>query len=73
MSKGEINHVNSWEVNIEETTPAMQQYLKIKKEHPGILLWYRMGDFFETFFEKTLDKPYSLVYNNIVATGNMAV
>ncbi|HCB11158.1 MAG TPA: DNA mismatch repair protein MutS [Cyanobacteria bacterium UBA11991] len=51
MSKGEINHVNSWEVNIEETTPAMQQYLKIKKEHPGILLWYRMGDFFETFFE----------------------
>ena len=51
MSKGEINHVNSWEVNIEDTTPAMQQYLQIKKEHPGILLWYRMGDFFETFFE----------------------
>jgi len=51
MSKGEINHVNSWDVNIEDTTPAMQQYLKIKKEHPGILLWYRMGDFFETFFE----------------------
>ena len=51
MSKGEINHVNSWDVNIDDTTPAMQQYLKIKKEHPGILLWYRMGDFFETFFE----------------------
>lgn len=51
MSKGEINHVNSWDVNIEDTTPAMQQYLQIKKEHPGILLWYRMGDFFETFFE----------------------
>ena len=51
MSKGEINHVNSWEVNIEDTTPVMQQYLQIKKEHPGILLWYRMGDFFETFFE----------------------
>ena len=51
MSKGEINHVNSWDVNIEDTTPAMQQYLQIKKDHPGILLWYRMGDFFETFFE----------------------
>mgnify|MGYP002624490075 CR=1 FL=1 len=51
MSKPEINNVNSWDVNIEDTTPAMQQYLQIKKEHPGILLWYRMGDFFETFFE----------------------
>lgn len=51
MSKEEINHINSWEVNIEDTTPAMRQYLQIKKEHPGILLWYRMGDFFETFFE----------------------
>ena len=51
MSKGEINNIKSWEVNIEETTPAMQQYLQIKKEHPGILLWYRMGDFYETFFE----------------------
>lgn len=51
MSIGEINHVNSWDVNIEDATPAMQQYLEIKKEHPGILLWYRMGDFFETFFE----------------------
>ena len=54
MSKGEINHVNSWDVNIEDTTPAMQHYLKIKKEHPGILLWYRMGDFFETFFEDAI-------------------
>ncbi len=54
MSKGEINIVNSWDVDIEETTPAMQQYLQIKKEHPGILLWYRMGDFYETFFEDAI-------------------
>lgn len=54
MSKGEINHVNSWDVDIEDATPAMQHYLKIKKEHPGILLWYRMGDFFETFFEDAI-------------------
>ena len=51
MSKPEINFVNSWDVNIEDTTPAMQQYLQIKKENPGILLWYRMGDFYETFYE----------------------
>ena len=51
MSKSEINHINSWEVNAEDTTPVMQQYLQIKKENPGILLWYRLGDFYETFFE----------------------
>lgn len=51
MTKSEINFVNSWDVNIEDTTPVMQQYLQIKKENPGILLWYRLGDFYETFFE----------------------
>ena len=29
----------------------MQQYLRIKGEHPDILLFYRMGDFYELFFE----------------------
>jgi DNA mismatch repair protein MutS len=32
-------------------TPMMQQYLKIKSQHPGQLLFYRMGDFYELFFE----------------------
>ncbi len=54
MSKSEINHINSWEVNIEDTTPVMQQYLQIKRENPEILLWYRLGDFYETFFEDAL-------------------
>jgi len=30
-------------------TPMMQQYLRIKAEHPGMLLFYRMGDFYELF------------------------
>lgn len=54
MSKTEINHINSWDVKLEDTTPVMQQYLKIKSENPGILLWYRLGDFYETFFEDAL-------------------
>ena len=29
----------------------MQQYLRIKSEHPDILLFYRMGDFYELFYE----------------------
>ncbi|HLV48899.1 MAG TPA: DNA mismatch repair protein MutS [Aliidiomarina sp.] len=32
-------------------TPMMQQYLKIKAEHQDILLFYRMGDFYELFFD----------------------
>jgi len=54
MSKAEINHINSRDVKPEDTTPVMQQYLKIKNENPDILLWYRLGDFYETFFEDAL-------------------
>ena len=32
-------------------TPVMQQYLRIKSRHPEVLLFYRMGDFYELFFE----------------------
>lgn len=32
-------------------TPAMQQYLRIKADHEGEVLFFRMGDFYETFFE----------------------
>ncbi|MFK8030310.1 MAG: DNA mismatch repair protein MutS [Gammaproteobacteria bacterium] len=32
-------------------TPMMRQYLGIKAEHPDILLFYRMGDFYELFYE----------------------
>ena len=32
-------------------TPMMQQYLNIKAEYPDMLLFYRMGDFFELFYE----------------------
>lgn len=37
--------------NFESHTPMMQQYLKLKAEHPEILLFYRMGDFYELFFD----------------------
>jgi len=51
MTKQEINHINSLDVNIEDTTPVMQQYLKIKRKNQNTLLLYRLGDFYETFFE----------------------
>lgn len=51
MGKSEINNINSVDVNIEDTTPVMQQYLKVKRENPDSILLYRLGDFYETFFE----------------------
>ncbi|MCY3731051.1 MAG: DNA mismatch repair protein MutS, partial [Rhodospirillaceae bacterium] len=32
-------------------TPVMQQYLGLKAQHPDVLLFYRMGDFYELFYE----------------------
>ena len=32
-------------------TPMMRQYLALKAQHPDMLLFYRMGDFYELFFE----------------------
>ncbi len=32
-------------------TPMMEQYLRIRRAHPGCLLFYRMGDFYEMFFD----------------------
>ena len=51
MTKSEINLVNTAEVDINDATPAMQRYIEIKRENPDCLLLYRMGDFYETFFE----------------------
>ncbi|MCO6540334.1 MAG: DNA mismatch repair protein MutS [Gilliamella sp.] len=37
--------------NLANHTPMMQQYLKLKSENPDILLFYRMGDFYEMFYD----------------------
>lgn len=50
--------INSESISLEEIvkrgvklTPMMDQYYEIKKRHEGILLMFRMGDFYELFFE----------------------
>ncbi|WP_294829452.1 DNA mismatch repair protein MutS [uncultured Gilliamella sp.] len=37
--------------NFTDHTPMMRQYLKLKAENPDILLFYRMGDFYEMFYD----------------------
>jgi DNA mismatch repair protein MutS len=38
-------------VSVSNVTPMMAQYLEIKADHPDALLFYRMGDFYEMFFD----------------------
>lgn len=51
MLNKEINNLNSIDVDINQATPMMKQYLDIKKQNQGVILMYRMGDFYEAFFE----------------------
>jgi DNA mismatch repair protein MutS len=41
-------------------TPMMQQYLAIKRQHPDHLLFYRMGDFYELFFDDAVKASAAL-------------
>jgi DNA mismatch repair protein MutS len=43
--------VNDLTTDIAKQTPMMQQYLRIKAQHPDMLLFYRMGDFYELFHD----------------------
>jgi DNA mismatch repair protein MutS len=47
----EINAAAVKNSPVEKHTPMMQQYLRIKGEHPAMLVFYRMGDFYELFFD----------------------
>ncbi|KOR32839.1 DNA mismatch repair protein MutS [Achromatium sp. WMS3] len=44
-----MSYMNSKKTS--QHTPMMQQYLRIKAEHPDKLVFYRMGDFYELFYE----------------------
>ena len=51
-----------------EHTPMIAQYLKIKAEHPDILLFYRMGDFYELFFDDAI-RAADLLNISLTARG----
>ena len=52
-------------------TPVMQQYARIKAQHPDILLLYRMGDFYELFYEDA-EKASRLLDITLTARGASA-
>ncbi|MFZ4473483.1 MAG: DNA mismatch repair protein MutS, partial [Limnohabitans sp.] len=52
-------------------TPMMQQYFRLKAEYPSTLLFYRMGDFYEVFFEDA-EKAVRLLDITLTQRGQSA-
>jgi DNA mismatch repair protein MutS len=50
-SKKMIQSPANGSAHTSDHTPMMQQYLRIKAQHPDVLLFYRMGDFYEMFYD----------------------
>lgn len=50
----DLNTTLSFQVDLAKATPMMKQFLEVKQNYPGVLLLYRMGDFYETFFEDAI-------------------
>lgn len=48
------------DITLKKTTPMMAQYLEVKSRHQEYLLFYRMGDFYELFFEDAKIASYQL-------------
>src|SRR5471032_2008576 len=56
-------------IGASKVTPMMQQYLKLKSDHPTMLLFYRMGDFYELFYEDA-EKAARLLGITLTARGS---
>src|SRR5258706_5955026 len=54
-----------------EHTLMMQQYLRLKAQHPDILMFYRMGDFYELFYDDA-EKGARLLDLTLTARGQSA-
>ena len=54
LLKHTVRYTNYREVNREDLTPMMRHYAEMKDAYPYALLMYRVGDFFETFFQDAI-------------------
>jgi DNA mismatch repair protein MutS len=73
-SSERIHHVKATSPMTDTTakhTPVMQQYLAIKREHLDKLVFYRMGDFYELFFEDAV-KASRLLDITLTTRGSTA-
>ncbi|MFM8221805.1 MAG: DNA mismatch repair protein MutS, partial [Planctomycetaceae bacterium] len=45
---------------VDKPTPAMQRYLEVKDQYPGTMLLFRIGDFYELFYEDAVEAARAL-------------
>ena len=57
------------DININDVSPMMREYLKTKSEYEGIILFYRLGDFYEMFFDDAITASHEL---ELTLTGKQA-
>lgn len=57
------------DVDYNKVTPMMRQYIDIKKKHPDIIIFFRLGDFYEIFFEDAIQVSREL---ELTLTGRSA-
>lgn len=54
LAKHTVKYADHRQVNRDDLTPMMRHYAEMKDTHPQALLMYRVGDFFETFFQDAI-------------------
>ncbi|MDT3735847.1 MAG: DNA mismatch repair protein MutS [Denitratisoma sp.] len=59
------------QTDLSQHTPMMQQYLRLKAQYPDLLLFYRMGDFYELFYEDA-EKAARLLDITLTTRGQSA-
>ncbi len=57
------------EVDLNKVTPMMRQYLEVKEKNPDVVLFFRLGDFYEMFFEDAINVSREL---ELTLTGKSA-
>ena len=60
-------HIN--DVDINKISPMMRQYIEIKKANPDVIIFFRLGDFYEMFFEDAIEISHEL---ELTLTGKNA-
>lgn len=48
------------DINLNDVSPMMREYLQTKSEYEGVILFYRLGDFYEMFFDDALTASHEL-------------
>ena len=56
------------DVDINKVSPMMRHYIGVKQEHPDVIIFYRLGDFYEVFFEDavTTSRELELTLNEFL-------